>query len=66
MSKIIDEHSFDNPKNHANGKWKRLVPLSPKDPLYLKRKFAVYVVFCVYLEPKTSREKVHQRLETFE
>ena len=34
MSQIVDEYSFNNPKNQGNGKWQRLVPLSVKDPLY--------------------------------
>ena len=34
MSKIVDEYSFNNPKNQGNGKWQRLMPLSTKDPLY--------------------------------
>ena len=61
MSKIVDEYSFNNPKNQGNGKWQRLMPLSTKDPLYSISKsspLSISVIFCVYLDSfKTSVEK---------
>lgn len=60
MSKIVDEYSFNNPKNQGNGKWQRLVPLSTKDPLYSISKSSLFLLYFLrLLKFNISRETVH-------
>ena len=49
MSQIVDEYSFNNPKNQGNGKWQRLVPLPANDPLYSISKSSSLLSFCSIL-----------------